>query len=328
MLRSLGLRVVEAAVSLAIASVLIWGLLLLTEGDPARRILVARGIHDPTAGQIEDFRVQAHLDESAPVQYAYWVSDLLHGDLGTSWRTGQPIADEFVSRIPATVVLAVTALAIAIAISLALALIPVIWRRPWLDHLGRLVAGAFIVIPNFLIALVFLDILVVRFGLGRVVADGTFATVGLPALALALGLAGYWSRILRTSLLDASTMAYLDVSAARGTSAARRTVSHVLRNALPAFLTVIGIGVASLLAGAPVIESLFTWPGVGRYTIEAIVARDLPVVQAYTLLAVALYIVVSLIVDLTLIVLDPRRAATRSTKRTAGSLATEAGVTA
>lgn len=328
MLRSLGLRVVEAAGSLAIASGLIWGLLLLTEGDPARRILVARGVRDPAPRQIEDFRTQAHLDESAPVQYAYWVSDLFHGDLGTSWRTGKPIAGEFVSRIPATVMLAMTALAIAVGISLALALIPVIWRSPWLDHLGRLIAGAFIVVPNFLVALVFLDIVVIRLGLGRVVADGTFATVGLPALALALGSAGYWSRILRTSLLDASTMAYLDVSTARGTSAFRRTVTHVLRNALPAFLTVVGIGVASLLAGAPVIESLFTWPGIGRYTIEAIVARDLPVVQAYTLFSVVLYIVVSLIVDLTLIVLDPRRAAARSTKRTAGSLATEAAVTA
>jgi len=314
-IRAFLVRLTEAVISLVIASTLIWSLLLLTEGDPARRVLVARGIAEPTPSQIEAFRAEHHLDRSAPEQYLYWVNGVLHGDLGISWRSGRPIINEFITRLPATIVLAASALAIALAISLTLALVPVIWRRRSLDQGARFTAAAFIVVPNFLIALVFLEIIVRKLGLGRVVTDGTIATVGLPALALALGSAGYWSRILRTSLLESASAPYLDVSLARGAGSTRRTLVHVLPNALPAFLTVVGIGTASLLAGAPVIESIFTWPGVGRYTIEAILARDVPVVQAYTLLSAALYIVVSLLVDLSLLVIDPRRTTQRRDRR-------------
>lgn len=308
MIRAFLVRLAEAVISLAIASALIWSLLLLTKGDPARRVLVARGVLDPTPAQMEAFRAEHRLDRSAPEQFLHWVQGVLQGDLGISWRTGRPVMEEFITRLPATIVLAAAALLIALAISLTLALVPVIWHRRSLDQGARLTAAAFIVVPNFLLALIFLEIIVRKFGLGQVVTDGTLATVGLPALALAVGSAGYWSRILRTSLLESASASYLDVSLARGAGPARRTLVHVLPNALPAFLTVVGIGTASLLAGAPVIESIFTWPGVGRYTVEAILARDVPVVQAYTLLSAALYIVVSLLVDLALLAIDPRRA--------------------
>ncbi|HWM74260.1 MAG TPA: ABC transporter permease [Nocardioides sp.] len=311
MTRAFLFRLAEAVISLVIASVLVWSLLLLAEGDPARRVLIARGVADPSPAMVEKFRAEHHLDASAPERYLHWLGGVLQGDLGTSWRTGQPVTDEFVSRLPATIVLASTALLIALAISMALALVPVIWRRRSFDQTARLVAAAFIVVPNFLIALVFLEILVRQLGMGQVVTDGSFATVGLPAVALALGTAGYWSRILRTSLLESTSASYLDVSTARGAGPARRTLVHVLPNALPAFLTVVGVGTASMLAGAPVIESIFTWPGVGRYTIESIHARDVPVVQAYTLFSVGLYVAVSLVVDLLIMAIDPRRASAR-----------------
>ncbi|WGX99280.1 ABC transporter permease [Nocardioides sp. L-11A] len=315
MIRAVLVRVVEAVVSLLIASGLVWALQLFAQGDPARRILKARGVADPSPAMLADFRAEHGMDDGMLHRYLDWTWGVLHGDLGTSWRTGRPVAGEFLDRLPATVVLAATALVIALVLSTVLAMVPVVWRRASLDHTARLAAAAFIVVPNFLLAVVFLEIVVRRLGFGRVVTDGSFATVGLPALALALGTAGYWSRILRTSLLEAASATYLDVSTARGSGPLRRTVLHVLPNALPTFLTVVGVGTASLLAGAPVIEAIFTWPGVGRYTIDAILARDVPVVQAFTLLSVAVYIVVSLLVDLAILAIDPRRGARRPRRR-------------
>jgi ABC-type dipeptide/oligopeptide/nickel transport system permease component len=141
--------------------------------------------------------------------------------------------------------------------------------------------------------------------------------VGWPALTLALGSAGYWARVLRTSVLEARSAAYLSVSAARGASAARRLFVHALPNAVAPFLTVVGLGAAGLLGGAPIAETVYSWPGVGQYAVQAIDARDLPVVVAYTMLAVATYVVASLVVDVLLAVIDPRLRVPRARRRRA-----------
>jgi ABC-type dipeptide/oligopeptide/nickel transport system permease component len=123
---------------------------------------------------------------------------------------------------------------------------------------------------------------------------------------LAIGAAGFWARVLRVTLLEARSASYLLVSQARGASALRRLFVHVLPNAAAPFLTVVGLGAAALLGGAPIVETVYSWPGVGQYTVQAIDARDLPVVVTYTMLAVATYIVASLLIDLALAAIDPR----------------------
>jgi ABC-type dipeptide/oligopeptide/nickel transport system permease component len=172
----------------------------------------------------------------------------------------------------------------------------------------RLVCVTLAVLPGFLVATLLIDLVVLRWGHFRVLADGTAATVGLPALALSLLLVDGWTRALRAGLLDALDAPYLLVARARGASVRARLTRHALPNALVPFLAIAGTGTAALLAGAPIIETVFTWPGVGRYAVEAITARDVPVVQGFTLLSVALYVTISLLVDVVSVTLDPRLA--------------------
>jgi len=146
-----------------------------------------------------------------------------------------------------------------------------------------------------------------------VISDGTWSTVFLPALTLALGTAAGWSRVLRAGLLEAHSASYLRVSVARGASTSRQIFVHQLPNAMPPYLTMIGLGTAALLGGAPIVESVYTWPGIGRYTVEAINGRDMPVVVGFTMIAVLVYVLASLLVDVINALIDPRQRSDSST---------------
>lgn len=305
MLRTVVVRAGQALVTLWATSVLAWCLLLMTPGDPAKTVLAARGILEPSPAQVTAMQHQLGLDGPVLPRYWHWFVRLLHGDFGTSWQTGHPVMDEFATRLPATVRLTVTAMIISIALSLLIGLLAAS-GNPLLDKAMRLVSLLMIVTPSFVVGLFVLNVLVVHLNLGVVVADGSWATVGWPAVTLATGSAGYWSRVLRASLLEARSAGHLQVSRARGASPRRQLLVHVLPNAVAPYLTVIGLGTAALLGGAPIAETVYTWPGIGAYTVQAIGARDLPVVVAYAMLAVAVYVVASLAVDLVLMSIDPR----------------------
>jgi ABC-type dipeptide/oligopeptide/nickel transport system permease component len=319
-LRSSAFRVGQALLTLWVTSVLVWAMLLLTPGDPARTVLAARGVSDPPPALIAATRRQLGLSGPVMPRYWHWLERALQGDFGTSWQTGQPVMQEFATRLPATARLMLTAMLIAIALALVLGLTSAATAGSWLDRVIRMFTVLMVVIPGFLIGLFVLDILVVHMNLGQVVANGDWSTVGWPATTLAIASAGYWARVLRVSLLEARSASYLLVSQARGASSLRRLFVHILPNAAGPFLTVVGLGAAGLLGGAPIVETVYSWPGVGQYTVQAIDARDLPVVVTYTMLAVATYIVASLLIDLALAAIDPRlrhQPARRTRQRTA-----------
>ena len=297
----------QAGMTLLCASVVVWSLLLLAPGDTAERVLIAGGESNPTTAEIAQERMQLGLSGPPWSRYIEWLVRALHGDLGQSWLTGRPVTSELGDRLPATARLAVTALVLAIALSLILAILSAMAPGRLPDWLSRIASLLMISTPNFVLGVVLLDIVVIRLGFSRVLTDGTWSTVLLPAVCLALAPAAIWSRVLRASLLEARGAAYLHVSAARGASRTRQLIVHALPNALVPFLTVIGVGTAGFLAGAPVVETVFTWPGIGRYTVEAINARDVPIVQGYTLLAVFTFVIVSLVVDIAVRLIDPRR---------------------
>jgi glutathione transport system permease protein len=299
-------RLGEAALTLAGAGLLIFGMLALTPGDPARRVLQARGVTEPSPPAVAAVRAELGLDEPLPVRFARWAAGTMTGDLGVSWRTGRPVVEDFATRLPATIRLTVVALVLAVALAMLLATLAAAAPNRWPDISARVTALGMLAVPSFVFGVLVLDVLVVRWGWGRVIADGTWATVFLPALTLALASAAAWSRVLRTSLLEARSAAHLMVAAARGAGPWRRLWVHQLPNAAPPFLTMVGLGTATLLGGAPVVESVFTWPGIGRYTVEAINARDMPVVVGFTLIAVVTYVAASLVVDLITAVIDPR----------------------
>lgn len=302
MLRRLG----QAVATLAGAAVLIFTMLAITPGDPARRVLEARGVAEPSPPAVAAVRAELHLDDPLVVRFGRWAGGALTGDLGISWRTGRPVVDDVATRLPATLRLTVAALALAVLIAVVLASVAAVAPNRVPDTASRLAALAMTAVPSFVLGVVALDVLVVRWGLGRVIADGSWATVFLPALTFALGSAALWSRVLRTSLLEARSAAYLRVATARGAGPWRRLWSHQLPNAAPPFLTLVGLGTGTLLGGAPIVETVFTWPGLGRYTVEAIEARDMPVVVGFTLIAVLAYVVTTLAVDLVCAAIDPR----------------------
>jgi glutathione transport system permease protein len=304
--RALLRRVTQAVVSLWVASVLVWGLLLVTPGDPALRVLAATHVHDPTPAQIDQQRQDMGLDRPAVERYVRWLGDAVQGDLGDSWTNGRPVAGELGQRLPATLVLTVASLALAVSVAVVAGCVAGAAPHRWPDGVVRAVAMVAASVPSFVVATLFLDWVVVRAGWFRVITDGTWNTVLLPAITLALAPAAAWTRLLRAGILEARRAPYLEVAVARGAGSARQIGYHALPNAFVPFLTVVGTGTAALLAGAPVVETIYTWPGVGRYAVEAITARNVPVVQGFTLLAVLIYIFVSMVVDLIAVVIDPR----------------------
>ncbi|HEX5741952.1 MAG TPA: ABC transporter permease [Pilimelia sp.] len=299
-------RLGQALLTLAAGSILVWSLVALAPGDPAVRVLAANNVANPTAAQVEAKRAELGLTGDPITRYGRWAAGAARGDLGDSWVTGRPVAQELGSRLPATLRLTVAAVALSLAFAVGLAVLAVSAAGRWPDAAVRLLSTAVLVLPSFVVGLILLHVVVLRWGRFQVIADGTWGTVGLPALTLAAGTATAWSRVLRSGLLQARGAAYTEVARARGAGRWRLLAVHEMPNALLPFLTVVGTGTAALLGGAPIVETVFTWPGVGRFAVQAIGSRDLPVIQGCALLAIVAFILVSLLVDLVAVLLDPR----------------------
>lgn len=295
-------RLAQAALTLAAAAVLVWCLQELSPADPARAVLIAQGITDPTAGQVDRLRSELGLDDPAYIRFVRWAGGLIRGDLGTSWSTGTAVSAELAGRMPATLRLGAVALILAAMLAVPAGLVAARWRNGPVDLgvRGLIFAGA--AVPSFVIGSVLLHIVVLDWGIGTVLADGSWTSALLPALPLAIGAAAVWARVFRGSLVAASSTRTVDVAIARGAGPWRSLLIHVVPPATPALLTAVGITVGGLLAGAAVVETIFTWPGLGRYLVEAVVARDAPVVQALVLFGVLAYVATSLIVDLVIMV--------------------------
>lgn len=315
-------RLAQTLLTLFVASVLVWGLTSLSPGDPARGVLNGRGVTDPTEAQVEATRTELGLDRPAWERYGHWLAGAVQGDLGTSWRTGRDVSSEFATFLPATIKLAVAALLLALAISIPLAMLGAWTAGRWPDGAIRAITLVMVSTPSFLVGILLLQVVVLRWGIGGVVSDGSWANVWLPALTLALFPAAAWSRILRAGLLEALSATHLRVATARGSGRLRLLVVHALPNAAVPFLAIVGMSVGFLLAGSAVVEVVFTWPGIGRFTVDSIVARDVPVVQAFTLFAVLVFVCASLLVDLLSAAIDPRLR--RSMRAAQGAPETEA----
>jgi ABC-type dipeptide/oligopeptide/nickel transport system permease component len=294
------LRVVgQAVLTLFVAAIVVWSLQLLAPGDPARAVLGALGVNSPTDAQVDAMRHELGLTAPAPERLARWLFDALGGDLGTSWRTGQPVAHELAERLPPTLRLAALTLLIAAVLAVPLALAAARWAGSTPDFAARTVMFVGASVPSFIVGTVLLEVVVLQWGIGRVLADGSWGGAVLPAIPLAVGAAASWARVLRAALVEVSGASHIEVARARGAGPLRRLLVYALPSALPALLAAVGLTVGSLLAGAAVVETVFTWPGVGRYLIEAIAARDVPVVQGAVLLGVLAYVVASLVADVT-----------------------------
>jgi len=285
-------------------SLLVFVLNAVALGDPVRAMLGQRG--DPAV--IAQIRQEYALDRPLWVQYATWMNRLVRGNLGYSYHQQRPVGEVLAERFPATLRLAVAATLIAVALGLTMGIAAALSPGSPLDHvlMGAAVVG--ISTPVFWLGLMLSLLFAVWLGWLPVsgYGDGAVTHLVLPALTLGALHTGTIARMTRSSLLEVIRLDYVQAARAKGLAEITVIGKHALRNALIPVVTVIGIGLADLLVGAPLTETVFAWPGLGRMLVAAVGQRDLPVVMGAVLVFAVIYVLGSLLVDLAYLVIDPR----------------------
>jgi ABC-type dipeptide/oligopeptide/nickel transport system permease component len=281
---------------------LVFSLIHLVPGDPAQAML-----GEGAAPQdIAELRKNLGLDRPLLEQYVTFLRHAVTGDLGRSFRTGQPVTAMIVERIPATAELAVAAMVVAILIAIPLGAVAAVWRGTAVDYGAMTFALAGVSIPNFWLGPLLAIVFAVELGWLPVSGRGTLAHLVLPAVSLGLALAAILARMTRASLLDELRELYVRAARARGVSRAVAVAAHALRNSMVPLLTIVALQFGAVLTGAVITETIFAWPGIGRLLIQSIGFRDYPMVQGCILLIAVTYVTVNLITDLMYGVLDPR----------------------
>jgi peptide/nickel transport system permease protein len=277
-------------------------LIHLIPGDPVEIML---GESASTADR-EALRVALGLDLPVGIQFKNYLIGLTHLDLGTSIHFQRPVSALLLERLPATGLLALVTLLITLTLALPLGIIAAVRRNTWWDTGAMSFSMLGVSIPNFWLGPIL--ILVFSLWLGWLPVSGRsgLASVILPSLTLATGLMAVLSRMVRSSMLEVLGEDYMRTARAKGLSPNRVILHHGLRNALLPVITMLGLQLGALLAGAVITETVFSWPGVGLLTIESIQSRDYPVVQACVLLISVTYVLVNLLTDLAYAWVDPR----------------------
>ncbi len=299
-----------------LASVILFGLLKLTPGDPVLIILGERA----TAENYEAVKKDLGLDQPYPIQYVRWLSHIVQGDLGKSLRNGAPVRDEILERLPATFQLGAIALALGLLVALPLGILSAVFRRSALGVGSTAFTQVGVALPAFFIGLVLIYIFALRL---RWFPPGSYTPfienpgewlrrILLPALTLSLFPAAAQTRFIRSGLLETLHQDYIRTARAKGFAESTVILRHALRNALIPSVTLLGLQVGVILEGAFIVESVFAWPGVGRLAVQALGARDYPTVQAVVLLAVFVFLLANLAVDVAYAYLDPRISFTRT----------------
>jgi peptide/nickel transport system permease protein len=295
-------RVLLAIPVLLGVATLVFSLIHLVPGDPAQAMLG----DGASPNDIAELRTNLGLDQPLLAQYVTFMRHAVTGDLGRSFRTGQPVTTMIAERVPATAELAIAAMLVAIVIAIPLGVIAAVWRGTAIDYSAMTFALAGVSIPNFWLGPLLAIVFAVELGWLPVSGRGTLAHLVLPAISLGLALAAILARMTRASLLDELGELYVRAARARGVSNAASITSHALRNSMIPLLTIIALQFGAVLTGAVITETIFAWPGIGRLLIQSIGFRDYPMVQGCILLIAVTYVAVNLLTDLMYGVLDPR----------------------
>lgn len=303
LLRRLG----QSIATLFAVSVFAFVLIHLVPGDP---VTIALG-PNATPQMVAHLRHQLGLDQSLPQQYLTFVGNAVHGNLGFSIRSQQPVYTEIMSRAGSTVSLACAATLLAVLVGVTTGVIAATSRR-WVDLGVMTTSLAGLSMPTFWSGILLILLFGLTWHLFPVVGSGSVAALVLPAITLALPAAAVLARITRGSMLEVLRQDYVRTARAKGIRRARVVLRHVLPNALVPVVTILGLQIGGLLAGTVVVETLFARPGVGQLAVQAIEERDFPVVQGVVLLAGLVFLVVNFATDLLYPVLDPRIRQARS----------------
>ena len=303
-------RLFSTLVVMAVVAFVVFSLLYLTPGDPAA--VIAGDI--ATDEDIKRIHARLGLDEPFFVRFGGWVWRLLHGDLGTSIFTNLPVTTLIGQRVEPTLALTLCTLVVAIAVAVPLGVVAAAKAGTWLDRAVMAFSVLGFSVPVFVVAYA----LILTFSVGldwlpvqgyRKLSDGVWEWLRhliLPSIALGTVYVALIARMTRASMLDVLAQDYIRTAAAKGLARDQVLIGHALKNAAIPVMTIIGVGVALLISGAIVTETVFALPGIGRLTVDAILRRDYPIIQGVILLFSAVYVLVNLLVDLSYMLFDPR----------------------
>ncbi|WP_440766898.1 nickel ABC transporter permease [Natronorubrum sp. DTA7] len=299
-------RLASSTVVLFGVTVLTFGLVHLTPGDPARTVLAERQGRQPSEADVREFRAEQGLNDPVPIQYGNWLGDVLRGDLGRSYYGDGDILELLLAYLPNTIELAGASILVAVAIAIPAGVISAVYRGTWIDYASQVTSLIGVSMPNFWLGYLLIIGGALRLGLFPVYGAGALAHLVLPAITLGTGMAAVLTRLVRSSLLETLEEPYVDAARARGLAERGVVTAHALRTALLPVVTMIGLQLGYVLGGAVVVEVVFQRPGLGTLLVDAVFARDFPVIQGVTLLVGATFVVVNLLTDLAYHRLDPR----------------------
>lgn len=256
---------------------------------------------------VDAAREELGLNRPFLVQYFVWLSNILKGDMGTSYISGKPVFSTFISKLPATLLLTVTSILLTVVISIPLGILAAVKQNQFTDYLIRIVSFLGNSMPNFFVALLLMYFFAIRLNVLPVIADGTGPkSVAMPSLTLAIAMSAKYLRQIRATILDELSKDYVAGAKARGVKFSVTMWRSILKASLVTIITLLTLSVGSLLGGTAIVESIFMWDGVGKMAVDAINMRDYPMIQAYVMWMAIIYVLVNLITDLSYRFLDPR----------------------
>jgi peptide/nickel transport system permease protein len=294
-------RLLEAVVVVVLALTAVFSLQFLA-GDPVKLFLPT----DTTPKQIEEFRQRLGLNDPWPVQYVRFMRGALRGDFGRSLRQGEPALALVLERFPATLALSGVAMALALVVAIPVGVLSAARRNSWFDHLG---IGATVLgqaVPGFWLGLMLIYVFGVWLKVLPTGGRGTWAHYILPSITLAAFVAARFARLTRSTMLDVLSQDYVRTARAKGLGPRRVLYRHALKNASLPIVTLLALQLGQLLGGAVITETIFAWPGVGRFLVQALLNRDFPVVLVGVFLTAVAYSLLNLLADLAYAWLNPR----------------------
>lgn len=252
-------------------------------------------------------REELGLDKSVPVQYLNWVGNMLKGDMGTSYISGQPVLQMFLSKLPMTIYLTITSILLTIALSIPLGILSAVRKNKFTDYFIRILSFIGNSMPGFFVALLLMYLFSLKLGWFPVMGNGQgWKSIVLPTLTLAIAMSAKYTRQIRATVLEELKKDYVVGARARGIRERKILVGSVLKASMLTIVTLLSLSIGSLLGGTAIVESIFMWDGVGKMAVDAILTRDYPVIQVYVVWMAIIYVMVNLVTDIIYHYLDPR----------------------
>lgn len=297
-------RIVSIIPVLIGISVAVFFMVRLVPGDPIDIMYANRP--KPTPEQRAAIEREMGLNLPIHRQYVRYVAGVVQGDLGDSFRTKQPVAEQIRARLPNTIKLTLASLAVALVLGIVAGVLSATFRNSWIDRISMLIAVGGVSIPAFWLGLMLILVFSVRLGWFPVAGARTWQHLVLPSVTLGLVVSAVLARITRASMLEALNQDYVRTARAKGLREFFVVGRHAFRNAMIPVVTIVGLLIGNLLAGAFIIEAVFGYPGIGLLAVNALQTRDFPMIQGIVLFVAVVYVVINVLVDILYAFIDPR----------------------